>query len=165
MLRWFVTGCCLLAVQTSLVQANDGTVATPLCPAPIGAEPQWNAPVRYPATFLRDTALGARPHFGRTCDPTHGYDHYEHGSKRYGLWYRPAAFAEDTNPHCVSRRFRPRGYGWANRLDCMQMDYHPYVVKQPQTGQGPSYYNRPPLEPCHCALQGCGRHKQGALIR
>ena len=182
-----------LLAPTASAQDSAGVATATLCPVPIGGEDLTPAqlggsPVQ-PASasvgsysadpgmtdgwinicdwqppFFRDTRLGAHPHGGANCDPAQGYKHYDHPSRRYGMWYRPAAFAEDVNPRCKPRIYAPRGYGWANRLNPTQMDYCPYVVKQLPSVHGPSYYHREPLEPCHCSLQGCGRGR-GALVR
>ncbi|MCA9055615.1 MAG: hypothetical protein KDA75_17360 [Planctomycetaceae bacterium] len=182
-----------LLAPTAYAAEAPGVATAVLCPVPIGAEDLTPAPLgtssvtpasgsiaTYPSEpavsegwinicdwqppYFRDTRLGARPHGGPNCDPAQGYDHYDHPSRRYGMWYRPAAFAEDVNPMCKPRIYAPRGYGWANRLNLTQMDYHPYVVKQLPSVHGPSYYHREPLEPCHCSLQGHGRSR-GVLVR
>jgi hypothetical protein len=163
MMRWCSVAVVLLCAQTARAQSAPASAEAELCPVPIGQETGGGFFSRFQGPFLRDTAVGSRPHVASTMDPAHGYPHYDLPSKHYGMWYRPAAFAEDTQNKCASRVFAPRGYGWGNRLDCTQMDYNPYVVKQLPSRHGPSYYHRPPLEPCHCALQGCG-HK-GALVR
>lgn len=164
MVRWIALCCCLLGSRGVMAEPVEAPGTASLCPAPIGGEERWGYFIDWRPPFLRDTALGARPHGGPKCSPTEGYHHYDLPSKHYGMWFRPAAFAEDRNSHCKSRIYAPRGYGWANRLDPMQMDYHPYVVKQPCTQLGPSYYHRPPPEPCHCGLQAKGE-RRGALVR
>ena len=171
--------CSLLASGLILSQAAaqdvPGIATADLCPAPLGADGVapvsaedgaggWISICDWRPPFLRDTRLGARPHSGPHGDPSQGYDHYDLPSRHYGLWYRPAAFAEETNAQCKPRIYNPRGYGWGHRLDCLQMDYHPYVVKQLPSVHGPSYYHRRPLEPCHCCLQGHGK-RRGALTR
>lgn len=163
MQRWILMSLCVLSARTGYAQLPEAPGTAQLCPAPIGGDEGWGLLGRVQGPYLRDTSLGARPHLGPTRDPAHGYDHYDLPSRHYGMWYRPAAFAEDVQPQCQSRVFAPRGFGWANRLDCQQLDYHPYVVKELPSSLGPSYYNRPPLQPCHCSLQ-CWRHG-GALVR
>ncbi len=145
----------------AFLRAQEGS-AGPLCPAPIGMEEPLPAGVNAPAhsplfwalPFVRDTRYGARPNAGSSGSPTHGYDHYDLPSKHYGLWFRPAAAAEDECQHCRSRPFAPKGYGWANRRTGFEIDYHPYVVKQLPSVHGPSYYYRQPRSACPCLLQG-----------
>jgi hypothetical protein len=162
MRRWLMTGV-VLFLATRL-DAADSLTPVSLDSGLAGSASVWGDPGCYQPPHLRDTQLGARPHGGHQCSPTQGYQHYDLPSKHYGMWFRPAAFAEDTNPQCKPRIFNPRGYGWGHRLDCQQMDYHPYVVKNLPSTHGPSYYQRPPLEPCHCGLQGCGASR-GVLTR
>lgn len=164
MLRRTVSSCILIASLSTNLLADGALTPVALDAPPVEESTGWAGLPAWQPPFLRDTQLGARPHGGPNCSPTQGYNHYDLPSKHYGLWYRPAAFAEDTNPHCKPRMFSPRGSGWANRLDCQQMDYHPYVVKQLPSSHGPSYYQRQPLQPCHCGLQGCFR-KHGELVR
>ncbi|MFV0445742.1 MAG: hypothetical protein ACK5Q5_19345 [Planctomycetaceae bacterium] len=161
--------CTLLTTILLAALTHVGIAESDLAPASLEtqvASPSsaWANAGDFQPPFLRDTRLGARPTPGNLCSPAHGYDHYGLPSKHYGPWYRPAAFAEETNPRCRPRIFAPRGYGWANRLDCLQMDYHPYVVKQLPASHGPSYYQRQPPEPCHCGLQAKGA-RRGALTR
>lgn len=158
-----LTGSLLLLIS-GLTVAGDSLTPVSLDGGSPGNAAVWNDPGCYQPPYLRDTQLGARPHGGHSCSPTLGHQHYDLPSKHYGMWYRPAAFAEDTNPQCKSRIFNPRGSGWGHRLDCLQMDYHPYVVKQLPSSLGPSYYQRQPLEPCHCCLQGRGASR-GVLTR
>jgi hypothetical protein len=163
MSRWIVLCSCLLSSAAAFGQVEESPGVAQLCPVPIGSDGGWPLLGRLQGPHFRDTALGARPHPGPLSAPAHGYEHYDLPSRHYGMWYRPSAFAESVNSHCEARRFAPRGTGWANRLDPLQMDYHPYLVKELPSVHGPSYYHRPPVEPCPCRLQGCCN--KGALVR
>lgn len=103
-----------------------------------------------PTASFRDTEWGDVPHYGDANRPSRGYPHYDWPNERYGQWYRPQAFGLGQYERCQPRPFRPRGYGnLSNRpKTCYRMDYHPYVLKDPTTEYGPSYYLRQPDERC-----------------
>ncbi|MEZ6064390.1 MAG: hypothetical protein R3B90_01485 [Planctomycetaceae bacterium] len=162
-----LTTCLAILLATSAMNSTraGGILKTSgLTPIPMGsaevypaedcpAEQLWQPP------HLRDTPVGLYPRDGQPCSPTEGHPHYDAHSRHYGLWYRPAAFAEATGDHCGSRPWAPRGKGWANRQTGFQMDYHPFVVTQLPSQHGPSYYHRPERQPCckkPCLFGKCG---------
>jgi hypothetical protein len=120
------------------------------CPEDHACDPSrwfWAPP------FFRHTKYGAEPHGGLPGAPSQYHEHYELPSKRYGLWFRPAAFAEERPDHCRSRPFAPRGYGVPHRHVYYQLDYTPYEVECGPSEHGPAYYHRRPLVPCKACLQ------------
>ena len=126
-------------------------------PNPAEHAPQtraWPAPPRPP--HFRDTIYGARPQPGYPMTAAEGHPHYMCPPRHYGLWYRPAAFAEDNGDACRSRPFNPRGYGVPHRRTDVRMDYHRYVVKELPSVHGPSYYKVRELQPCPaCGQSHC----------
>jgi len=137
--------------------AIDGHEGLPHLFDPTQSYPQQEFPHGEPCPPI---AHGSDPY----C-PTTGYDPYQRPqdvgtrnydlkSKFYGIWTRPAAFAEDQWNNCISNRpFAPRGYGVPHRATCQRVDYHPYVVKELPSTHGPSYMPGSLRVPCKACLQ------------
>ncbi|MEZ6056724.1 MAG: hypothetical protein R3C01_08465 [Planctomycetaceae bacterium] len=80
---------------------------------------------------------------------------YDLPSKHYGIWTRPAAFAEDSSDNCKSmRRFAPRGYGVPYRRACERLDYAPHELRSDPSFTVPAYYGKYEKAPCKACMQG-----------
>lgn len=143
--------CLLITGGRAVTSAQDAV--QPDAPAEPLAEPP--APMVLPAHPLatapfRDTEYGHLPHYGNEDSPGRGYAHYDYPSQRYGQWYRPKVFGLTQTERCLPRPFRPRGQGNVqNRPStCYRIDYNPFVLEDPTTEYGPSYFLRQPDGRC-----------------
>lgn len=111
-------------------------------------------PPAYPATpsdqppYFQHTPYGALSQPALPHAPAAGHDTYAAPIRHYGVWFRPAAFAEDAGDNCQDRPWAPRGYGVPHRNTCERMDYSPYRLTTFPSVHGPSYYARRPMRPC-----------------
>ena len=139
---------CLLVASGTMASAQDAAQTdTPAEPP----APMLFAPAHPLATgAFRDTEYGHLPHYGDADSPGRGHAHYDYPSQRYGQWYRPKAFGLTQTERCLPRPFRPRGSGnLQNRPStCYRIDYNPFVLKDPTTEYGPSYFLRQPDGRC-----------------
>lgn len=142
-------------IAPAVTVADDGPCppeAEGACPPEAESGFGW----RWPPLF-RDSPMGARAHHGEYGSPGLGWHHFELPFARYGVWYRPNSM-EPNNFRCRPRPFRPQGYGMPQHVSCYRMDYNPYVLDDPNSIHGPSYYQRhPPLYPCGYPQCRCGK--------
>jgi hypothetical protein len=138
-----------LAATAAIAQAQQ---LSPTAPGPAANSPRTQHSSIPGTPPFRDTEYGDRPHFGTPDAPSRGYAHYELPSERYGQWYRPRAFGLGKNERCAPDAFRPRGYGNLAARPCTayRIDYHPFVLENPASDFGPSYYRRQPDQRCSC---------------
>lgn len=115
------------------------------------------APAAYDTGEYHVEAYGAGAYSGTYCPPDDcpvPVMRYDLPSKHYGIWTRPAAFAEDSANNCQSMRpFAPRGYGFPYRQACERLDYSPYQLRTVPCTHGPAYYGKTVKAPCKACLQ------------
>lgn len=169
--RTVLTGAALLLLGLPVLRADGPCVESHMDPTGIphshsffampGASPLFGEP-----SPIGQSSPTAQPHAGGAGWPSAGYPHYEDPPHFYDPWFRPRAFGLGKEERCRHHRpFRPRGYGnLFNRPSTpFRMDYHRYVVLDPYSGYGPSYYRRLPdprclhFKPCDMLCDWCRR--------
>jgi hypothetical protein len=101
------------------------------------------------------------PHPAPDWAATHGYPNYDLPDHHFGVWFRSQAWGLTKTERCaIPAPWRPRGLGnlFARPSTSHRMDYHRYVLIDPTSGYGPSYYVRQPDPNC------CVRTIDGHII-
>jgi hypothetical protein len=99
------------------------------------------------------------PHPGPEWAATHGYPNYDLPSRHFDIWFRSQAWGLTKRERCaIPDPWRPRGFGnlFARPSTSHRMDYHRYVLADPLSGYGPSYYQRLPDQ--RCCVRDCEGH-------